>query len=201
MQQACRAAERGVDLIIAQGSEAGGMTGSVGAFALIPQVVDAVHPIPVLAAGGIADGRGLAATLVLGGQGINIGTRFLASAEASAHVRWKQAIVSAESEEMIKVQVWPDIFPLPGGSAYDVAPRAMRTSFITDLHQRQAEIKGAAGQIREELLTALHQGRLHELAPFTGQTAGMVHDILPAAEIVCRIVAEAALKQSVQFLK
>jgi enoyl-[acyl-carrier protein] reductase II len=78
-----QAAARNVDLIIAQGTEAGGLGGSVAGLALIPQVVDAVRPIPVVAAGGIADGRGLAAALVLGAHGINIGTRFLASMEAS----------------------------------------------------------------------------------------------------------------------
>ena len=80
VSQARRAAELGVDVIIAQGSEAGGqgMALGAGAMALIPQVVDAVAPIPVLAAGGVADGRGLAAALVLGAQGANVGTRFLA---------------------------------------------------------------------------------------------------------------------------
>jgi enoyl-[acyl-carrier protein] reductase II len=86
VQQAQRAAEAGVGIIIAQGSEAGGFGGVVSALVLIPQVVDAVRPVPVpvVAAGGIADGRGLAAALVLGAQGVNLGTRFLASAEAPA---------------------------------------------------------------------------------------------------------------------
>jgi nitronate monooxygenase/enoyl-[acyl-carrier protein] reductase II len=84
--QAREAAELGVDAIFAQGAEAGGqgMALGVGAMALLPQVADAVDPIPVLAAGGVADGRGLAAALVLGAQGANVGTRFIASEEASA---------------------------------------------------------------------------------------------------------------------
>ena len=82
VQQAVQAAELGVDVIIAQGSEAGGHGGTVSALSLIPQVVDAVAPVPVVASGGIADGRGLAAALVIGAQGVNIGTRFLASQEA-----------------------------------------------------------------------------------------------------------------------
>jgi hypothetical protein len=90
VQQARQAAERGVDIIIAQGSEAGGFGGTVAGLALIPQVVDAVRPIPVIAAGGIADGRGLAAALVLGAQGINMGTRFLPSQEAPISEGWKQ---------------------------------------------------------------------------------------------------------------
>ena len=77
--QAVQAAERGVDVIIAQGGEAGGYGGSVSTMALVPQVVDAVSPIPVVAAGGIFDGRGIAAAFMLGAVGVNMGTRFLAS--------------------------------------------------------------------------------------------------------------------------
>ena len=80
--QAIQAADRGVDVIIAQGSEAGGYTGSISTMALVPQAVDAVSPIPVVAAGGIYDGRGIAAAFMLGAVGVNIGTRFLASKKA-----------------------------------------------------------------------------------------------------------------------
>ena len=83
VQQAQRAAEGGADIIVAQGGEAGGYGGSVSTLALVPQIVDAVHPIPVLAAGGIADGRGMAAAMLLGAAGVNLGSRFLASAELS----------------------------------------------------------------------------------------------------------------------
>src|SRR6266498_4435 len=103
VRQAVQAAERGVDVIIAQGSEAGGFGGVVGTMALAPQVVDAVSPLPVVVAGGIADGRGLAAALLLGAQGVNIGTRFLASTEAAIGDDWKLAILTAQSEEAIKV--------------------------------------------------------------------------------------------------
>src|SRR5258707_728334 len=101
--QAIEAAERGVDVIIAQGGEAGGYGGSVSTMALVPQVVDAVAPIPVVAAGGIFDGRGIAAAFMLGAVGVNIGTRFLASREAPIDDVWKQALVAAQSEESGKV--------------------------------------------------------------------------------------------------
>src|SRR6266571_4854812 len=104
VQQAREAAERGVDVIIAQGGEAGGYGGTIATFTLLPQVVDAVRPLPVVAAGGIADGRGLAAALVLGAQGVNLGTRFLASVEAPISADWKQALLAAESEDAIKVE-------------------------------------------------------------------------------------------------
>jgi nitronate monooxygenase/enoyl-[acyl-carrier protein] reductase II len=104
VKQADLVAERGVDVIIAQGTEAGGFTGLLSTMALVPQVVDAVSPIPVLAAGGIADGRGIAAAVMLGAQGVNMGTRFLASAEANISDDWKQAILAAQSEEAVKAE-------------------------------------------------------------------------------------------------
>jgi nitronate monooxygenase/enoyl-[acyl-carrier protein] reductase II len=129
VKQAYQAAEREVDIIIAQGGEAGGYGGTVAGLALIPQVVDAVQLIPVLAAGGIADGRGLAAALVLGAQGANIGTRFLASVEAPVSGDWKQAILSAESQDAFKADVWGDIFP-PRDPNYAVSPRVLRSPFL-----------------------------------------------------------------------
>ena len=101
-------------MIIAQGSEAGGYAGTVSTMALVPQVVDAVSPIPVVAAGGIYDGRGLAAAFMLGAVGVNIGTRFLASKEAPIDNDWKQAIIEAHSEDAMKAEVINDIIPVPG---------------------------------------------------------------------------------------
>jgi enoyl-[acyl-carrier protein] reductase II len=190
VQQARQAVERGVDLIIAQGSEAGGFGGSVAGLALIPQVVDAVSPIPVIAAGGIADGRGLAAALVLGAQGINIGTRFLASVEAPISEEWKQAILAAESEETIKADFWREIFPSTD-SRYPVSPRVLRSAFADAWKDRPKEARQEAGRLQAEVGAAISAGKFGELLPFTGQTAGLIHEVLPAAEIVRRLVAEA----------
>src|SRR5271167_853787 len=107
--QAVQAAERGVDVISAQGSESGGYCGDVSTMALVPQVVDAVSPVPVVASGGIFDGRGIAAALMLGAGGVNLGTRFIASKEAPGSEEWKQAIIHANSEAAIKVEVLNDI--------------------------------------------------------------------------------------------
>lgn len=191
--QARRAVELGVDMLIAQGSEAGGqgMAMGVGAMTLIPQVVDAVESVPVLAAGGVADGRGLAAALVLGAQGANVGTRFLASEEASAHREWKQAIVETESENVVRFEAWEGIFPPAGGGAYATVPRVMRTPFVEEWLGRTEEARREADRLREEVLSAIQGRTTHELLPFTGQTAGLVHDILPAEEIISRMVAEA----------
>jgi enoyl-[acyl-carrier protein] reductase II len=191
--QAREAAELGVDAIIAQGSEAGGqgMALGVGTMALVPQVADAVDPIPVLAAGGVADGRGLAAALVLGAQGANVGTRFLASEEASADEGWKRAILESESEEVVRFEAWEGIFPPAGGGAYATVPRVLRTPFVEEWSGRTREAEMAAERLREEVLSAIRGRTTHELLPFTGQTAGMVHDVSPAGEIVAGMVAEA----------
>jgi enoyl-[acyl-carrier protein] reductase II len=162
----------------------------VGAMALIPQVADAVDPIPVLAAGGVADGRGLAAALVLGAQGANVGTRFLATEEATADEGWKRTILQAESEDAVRFEVWEGIFP-PAGGAYATVPRVLRTPFVEGWSGRTQEARMEAERLREEVLSAIRGRTTHELLPFTGQTAGLVHDILPAGEIVEEMVAEA----------
>jgi enoyl-[acyl-carrier protein] reductase II len=203
--QARRVAELAVDAIIAQGSEAGGqgMSLGVGAMALIPQVVDAVAPIPVLAAGAVADGRGLAAALVLGAQGANVGTRFLASEEASADESWKQTILVTESEDVVRFEVWKEIFPPASEGAYETVPRVLRTSFVEEWERRPEEARREAERLRGELMSVVRERRPHELVPFTGQTAGMIHDVLPAGEIVRGMVSEAeeALRGANQFLQ
>ena len=162
----------------------------MAALALIPQVVDAVRPIPVVAAGGIADGRGLAAALILGAQAVNIGTRFLASEEAPISQSWKQAIITAKSEDAIKVEFWKDIFPW-GPAAYNTSPRALRTSFIEDWPKQLDVAKREAERLRGEVIAAIQEDRMEHFIPWAGQSAGLVCDILPAAEIVKRIAAEA----------
>jgi enoyl-[acyl-carrier protein] reductase II len=201
--QALKAAELGVDVIIAQGSEAGGqgVALGVGTMALLPQVADAVDPIPVLAAGGVADGRGLAAALVLGAQGANVGTRFLASEEASAEEGWKRTILQTESEDVVRFDAWAGIFPPAGGGAYATVPRVLLTPFVKEWLGRTQEASRQAERLRDEVLSAIRGRTTHELLPFTGQTAGMVHDILTAREIVERMVAEAelALARAAEF--
>jgi enoyl-[acyl-carrier protein] reductase II len=171
--------------------------------ALIPQVVDAVAPIPVLAAGAVADGRGLAAALVLGAQGANVGTRFLASEEASANEWWKRTILATESEDVVRFELWKEIFPPAGEGAYETAPRVMRTSFVEEWQRRPEQARREAERLRGELMLVLRERRPHELVPFTGQTAGMIHAVLPAGEIVRGMVSEAeeALRGANQFLQ
>src|SRR5579884_1088178 len=150
--QARQAAERGVDLLIAQGGEAGGFGQLVATMPLVPQVVDAVRPLPVVAAGGIAGGRGLAAALALGAEGANIGTRFLASAEAPIPDPYKQAILAAQSEDAVKVDFWNDVMPMPGRGGYGTVPRAIRTPFQDRWAGRTAEAARHAEDVRAEVM-------------------------------------------------
>jgi enoyl-[acyl-carrier protein] reductase II len=192
--QAREAAQGGVDVIIAQGSEAGGqgLAAGVGTMVLVPQVADAVAPIPVLAAGGVADGRGLAAALVLGAAGANIGTRFLASQEAGAHEQWKKQILEVESETAVRFEAWGSIMP-PSEGGYDVVPRVIRTDFVAAWEGRHEEAGRRAESLRGEIMAAVRERRPHELTPFSGQSAGLVHDILPAAEILRTLARDAEL--------
>jgi nitronate monooxygenase/enoyl-[acyl-carrier protein] reductase II len=191
VKQAYEAAERGVDVIVAQGGEAGGFGGTVATMTLVPQVVDAVTPVPVLAAGGISDGRGLAAALMLGAQGVNIGTRFLAAKESPIPDGHKGMIVGANSEDAVKADVWNDIMPLPGAAGYFTVPRALRTAFLDEWQQRREEARREQPRLQQEIMAAAQSGRLHELAPFAGQTAGAIREVLPAAKIVEQLVEEA----------
>jgi nitronate monooxygenase/enoyl-[acyl-carrier protein] reductase II len=202
VKQAYEAAERGVDVIVAQGGESGGFGGSVSTMALVPQVVDAVRPVPVLAAGGISDGRGLAAALMLGAQGVNIGTRFLAAKESPIPDGHKQMIVAAQSEDAVKADFWNDIMPLPGAAGYFTVPRALRTPFLDNWQERRDEARREQQRLQQEIGAAAQNGRLHELTPFAGQTAGAISEVLPAATIVEQFVEEAerALRSAGAFL-
>ena len=103
VREAREAADRGVDAIIAQGSESSGCGGIVTSLCLLPQVAQAVAPLPVVGAGGVADGRGLAVALMLGAQGVRVGTRFVASTEAGISEAWTRRIVEAESEDAVRM--------------------------------------------------------------------------------------------------
>jgi enoyl-[acyl-carrier protein] reductase II len=191
VRQARQAVERGVDVIVAQGGEAGGYVGCVAMMALIPQVVDAVDPIPVVAAGGVADGRGLVAALALGAAGVNMGTRFLASIEAPISPEWKQMIIEAASEDAIEVPVLNDIRPVPGARGYGSVARALRSSFTDHWAQHRDEARSNPTRVEEQLNAARVDGQLHRLMAPTGQSAGLIRDIAPAGDIVRRLIDEA----------
>ena len=190
VSQAIEGAERGVDVIIAQGGESGGYCGEVSTMPLVPQVVDAVTPIPVVASGGIFDGRGIAAALMLGAVGVNLGTRFIASLEAPAPVEWKQAITAANSEEAVKVDVLNDISPLPGTAGFHTVLRSLRTTFLDEWTAKREEARRDRHRLRSQIVSTTQAGRPHECLLTAGQTVGGIKDTLSVSEIVRRLVAE-----------
>jgi nitronate monooxygenase/enoyl-[acyl-carrier protein] reductase II len=180
----------GADVLIAQGGEAGGNSGWVATMVLVPAVVDVAGDVPVVAAGGIADGRGIAAALALGAQGASLGTRFLATDEMRIDPVWKQRIVDADALDAVKVpnaeRVMPPFtLPQPGRP---FAPRALRTELIDRLETAPEDVDPS--ELGPRLLAAVRAGGGHDLLPFAGQSAGLVHDIVPAAALVARLVAE-----------
>lgn len=191
VEQAVTAASHGADIIVAQGWEAGGYGGMVATLALVPQVVDAVHPIPVVAAGGIADGRGLAAALVLGAAGVNLGSRFLASVEAPVGQIWKDTIVTSTSQDWVQLDFINDIRPNPGAMGYGTRLRTHANAFTDRWEHQRAELRADPSDALREIAQATDEGRMEELLVFAGQSSGLIDAIEPAAEILGRIVAEA----------
>ena len=186
--EAVRAAESGADVIIAQGTEGGGHVGWQASLPLIPMVVDAVAPVPVLAAGGIADGRGLAAALSLGADGVLLGTRFLASAELPLHPNFKQAILDSDGHDTLLSEI-PDIaagLVWPGAMT-----RSRRNRFIERWAGREWALRQKRAEALAEVLAARKHGDRDEAPLSMGQDAGLIRDILPAGEIVRRIAEEA----------
>ncbi|HEX2560813.1 nitronate monooxygenase family protein [Phenylobacterium sp.] len=187
VKHAVKAEQAGCDAVICQGGEGGGHTGLVGTMPLIAQAVDAVK-IPVVGAGGIFDGRGMAAALALGAQGVWMGTRFIASKEAHAGGLYQQAVLEAVDEDTVRTR------------SYSGKPmRVKKNSWVEEWEARpqdiqpfpqQAQLSGQAG------VMGGIGGQIEGLDPdrscfAMGQSAGGVHDILPAGEIVNRIMAEA----------
>lgn len=191
LAEARAALAAGADVIVAQGGEAGGNSGSVGAVVLVPQIVDAAGATPVVAAGGIADGRGLAAALALGAQGVSMGTRFLATTEMQIAEEWKRRIVAADAVDAVKVENVDLIMPPYTFDGFSTQPRALDTALIQELRQQPGVVGSRSNEVAAELLAAFLDGRGHEYLPLTGQSAGLVDEVLPAAEIVRRTVEQA----------
>ena len=189
--QAAEAAEAGVDVIIAQGGEAGGFGGACSTMVLVPQVVDEVAPLPVVAAGGIADGRGLAAALALGAQGANVGTRFIASEEAELSEGYKAAVLAARSDQTVRAAFVNDLVPPASAGAYATAPRVVRSAFVDAWHGREEEVRAERGRLVEQVRATMGDGTFHELLVVAGEVAGAIDEVLPAAEIVRRLASGA----------
>ena len=190
VKHAIKAEQAGCDAVILQGGEGGGHTGLVGTLPLVAQAVEAVN-IPVVAAGGIYDGRGLAAALSLGAVGVWMGTRFIASAEAHAAQMYKNTIVEATDTDTTRTR------------CYSGKPMRCRTNdYINDWEGRPQDIQ----PFPQQAILSNQTGVIGGIGGITdeakldpdrscfamGQSAGGVRDVLPVKDIVDRIVAEAA---------
>lgn len=185
VRHAVKAAEAGCDVVIAQGTEGGGHTGSVASVALWPQVVDAVD-IPVIAAGGLYDGRGLAAALAFGCQGVWMGTRFIASTEAHAGQPYKDAIVAMSESDTVVSRVFTGktLRAIVNDSNRDFDDRTAKPFPMQVMESVQLNRLGPIAGIVDDV-----DPKTQCLA--AGQGGGGVREILPCAEIVRRTLAEA----------
>ena len=202
--EALAAKRAGADAIIAQGFEAGGhVRGVVTTFALVPEVRDAIGDLPMLAAGGISDGRGLAAALALGADGAVFGTRFLASRESNAHPEYKQAVLDAHASDTVHTKLFDIGWP-------DAAHRVIRTPLV-DAWERAGSPAGGNRAGDGEVIARLRHGDVDSPLPrysvyppsdsvegdisglpfYAGQSVSMIDKIVPASEIVRQIAAEA----------
>ncbi len=189
LAQAIRAARAGADVIIAQGGEAGGHAGALGTFALLPAVVDAVAPIPVVAAGGIADGRGLAAALLLGAQGAWMGTRFVTSHEWGGPSWEQEAVLAATSDDTVQTRLYDLIAERPFPP--ENPDRVLRNAFIDRWAGRESEIPAHRQALQAEVAAGNERADLSVAGISAGVSAGLIASARPAGEIVRAIVQEA----------
>ncbi|MBR1366269.1 NAD(P)H-dependent flavin oxidoreductase [Bradyrhizobium ottawaense] len=185
-----QALDAGADILIAQGTEAGGHGTSRTTVDIVPAIVDlAAGRVPVVAAGGIADGRGLAAMMMLGAAGVLIGTRFYASAEANGAQEAKERIRRADGNDTVRgvIADW-------SRSLFWPAPFTARTLVNDHIRRwtgREIELMQRASEVAVEYAAAKAAGNFEVAAVFAGEAVGLIHDIPPAAELVERIAIEA----------
>jgi nitronate monooxygenase len=183
----------GADIIVAQGTEAGGHGATRATLTLVPEVADLLaREAPgtlLVAAGGIADGRGLAASLMLGADGVMLGSRLWSTPEALVHPNHQRAALATNGDGTIRQKSadiargydWPDEF----------TGRVLRTAFVTAWQGREAEHRAVAEAVRPDYLAAVAEGRTEESGVFVGEAIGLIQDASPAAEILAGVTKEA----------
>lgn len=182
-KNARRVAESGADFVVAQGHEAGGHTGRIGTMALLPQAIDACGRTPVLAAGGIGDGRGVAACLAMGCAGVWVGTRFLATKESGLVDEQGQFIVNANDEDTRRSHLYTG--------------KTSRTiySSVHDLWEKSGLERlpfPQQGMLASAVIGSFHKaGKYEFVGPFSGQISGLIDEIKPAGKVVEEMVNEA----------
>jgi len=189
-EMARQALEAGADILVAQGTEAGGHGASRTTIDIVPAIVDlAAGRVPVLAAGGIADGRGLAAMMMLGAAGVLLGTRFCASVEADGADEAKQRICAAASGNTVRGIIFDlsrnNVWPAP------FTGRCLINDHVRRWMGREVELLQNVNAVAAEYAAARAAGNFDIAAVIAGEAVGLIHDIPSAAEIVDRIVIEA----------
>ncbi|MGE0210581.1 MAG: NAD(P)H-dependent flavin oxidoreductase [Parvibaculaceae bacterium] len=180
----------GADAIVAQGTEAGGHgTSGRALFTLLPAIVDAVSPTPVLAAGGISDGRGLAAALMLGAEGVLLGTRFFATREALGSNAMKQRIVGSSGDDTLRTEIFDIVRRFDWPRPY--TGRAIANAFSGNWHGREKELRRYIDAEEARYEEARKAGDVETSVLFAGEGIDLITDIPSAAEIVERMVREA----------
>jgi nitronate monooxygenase len=179
----------GADVIVAQGTEAGGHGASRGLFTLLPEIVDAAGKVPVVAAGGIADGRGMAAAMMLGASGVLMGTRFYASEESPAHTQAKERVCRAGGDDSVRSIVFDlsrrNVWPAP------FTGRCLRNDHLNRWLGREVELMQNLNTEADRYARAREEGNFDVAAVITGESAGLVKEVLPVAAIVQRVVSQA----------
>ena len=187
VEEAERAAHVGVDVIVAQGTEAGGHTGRISTLPLVPAVIDAVAPLPVVAAGGIADARGIAAALVLGADGVWMGTRFEATPEATVSARFRARLLAAGADETVRTPAFDLAIKMPWPDG--IAMRALRNRFTDEWLGRDDDVRAWSPQQSEEFLATEFTDAEHGVTP-AGESVGVVNEVEAAGDLVRRLAAE-----------
>ena len=178
----------GVDVLVAQGTEAGGHGAERALFPLLPAVVDIAGTVPVVAAGGVSDGRGLAAALTLGAAGALLGTRFYAAKESLAHPRARARLIAASGDDTLRTRVFDIVRNLDWPAPF--TGRAVQNGFTRTWHGRESELAKASAE--GSRYAAANAGGDYDTAVlWAGEGADFVTEVEPAAQIVERIVAEA----------
>lgn len=195
------AQQAGADLVVAQGTEGGGHGGSHGTLPLVPITVDAIAPLPVVAAGGIADGRGLAAALMLGAHGALLGTRFFASTEALGSAAIKQRLIEAKGEQTMRTKVFDVVrgYQWPAG----FTGRAVRNQFMQRWDGNEAELAAALAVEQPGFKAALQNGDYETVMVWASEAVDLIQSTESAATLVQRICdeAEARLRGGAGLLK
>ena len=194
LDQARQALDVGAEIVAAQGGEAGGHGMSVrSTFTLVPEVVDVVAERSpetlVLAAGGVADGRGLAAALALGADGVLVGTRFWAAPEALVSPQAHQRAIQAEGDDTFRTQVYDAVRRLDWPAEYN--ERALGNSFLDSWHGNQAQLWASLPEAIEAFEKAVAAEDFDAAAILVGEAVGLIHDVRPAADIVRDMVRDA----------